>query len=132
MKIPYINWIPFDKSNPPGDLILNEKYLIFLKEDDYDNGATWRYSVDVAEPYGNYISDFWDTETDWCEGQQIEVIAYAELPFYLKESDLIDIKNDDCIWKDGDYCLIRSKCHRRPVYCDYRGYEEECSKYKEK
>lgn len=131
MKIPYINWIPFDKSNPPDDLRFNEKYLIFLKEDNYDNGATWDYSVDVAEPYGNYISDFWDTENDWCEGQQIEVIAYAELPFCLKETDLIDINHDKCIWKDNDYCLIRSKDHNRPVYCDYRGYEEECSKYKE-
>ena len=40
-----------------------------LKEDDYNNGATWTYSVDVATPYGRYISDLWDTEIDWDEGQ---------------------------------------------------------------
>ena len=49
MKVPKINWIPFDRNNPPADLYGD--YLIFLREDNYDNGATWRYSVDVAEPY---------------------------------------------------------------------------------
>lgn len=91
MKIPKINWIPFDKNNPPINLY-DEKYLIFLREDNYDNGATWKYSVDLAEPYGNYIDNFWDTDNDWCEGQRVEVIAYAEFPYSLKESDLLEDK----------------------------------------
>lgn len=90
MKIPKINWIPFDRSNPSLDLCFDHYYLILLREDKYNNGATWHYSVDVATPYGTYIDDFWDTSNDWCEGQRVEVIAYADLPFYLKESDLVE------------------------------------------
>lgn len=90
MKVPQINWIPFDRNNPPL-LDGEEQYLILLREDDYNNGATWRYSIDVAEPYGDYIDDFWDTTNDWCEGQRVEVIAYAELPYSVDEHDLVDI-----------------------------------------
>lgn len=89
MKVPKINWIPFDRNNPPADLYGD--YLIFLREDNYDNGATWRYSVDVAEPYGDYLDNFWDTTNDWDEGQRIEVLAYADFPCYLKESDLVEV-----------------------------------------
>lgn len=89
MKIPRINWIPFDKNNPPVDLCDDGLYLILLREDDYNNGSTWRYSVDVAEPYGIYIDDFWNTNNDWCEGQRVEVVAYAEFPYGLKETDLV-------------------------------------------
>ena len=92
MKVPKINWIPFDNKNPPTDLNGDSDYLILLREDDYDEGKTWRYSVDVASPYGNYIDSFWDTANDWCEGQRVEVVAYAELPYYLKESDLFEIE----------------------------------------
>ena len=71
-------------------------FLILLREDNYDNGATWRYSVDVATPCGSYIDDFWDTVNDWCEGQRVEVVAYARFPSYLKESDLVkENENDD-------------------------------------
>ena len=64
MKVPYFNWIAFDKNNPSSDIRFGDKYLILLREDNYGNGATWVYSVDVAEPYGSYISYFWDTEND--------------------------------------------------------------------
>lgn len=90
MLIPVINWIPFDKNNPPKDLVMESSYLIFLKEDDYDNGATWEYSVDVATPYGRYLDDFWDTENDWKEGQRVEVLAYAEFPYGKKKEELVD------------------------------------------
>lgn len=90
MKVPKINWIPFDKDNLPMDLDYEEIYLILLREDDYDNGATWAYHVDTALPYGTYLDNFWDTEHDWDEGQLIEVLGYAELPCYLKEIDLIE------------------------------------------
>ena len=90
MKIPKINWIPFDRNDPPTDLFDEQNFLILLREDDYDNGATWKYSVDVARPYGSYIDDFWDTVNDWREGQRVEVVAYARFPSYLKESDLVE------------------------------------------
>ena len=85
-KTPKINWIAFDKNNPP-NLWETQTFLVLLREDNYDNGATWRYSVDTATPWGDYIDDFWDTSNDWCEGQRVEVVAYAELPYSLSESD---------------------------------------------
>lgn len=92
MKAPKINWIPFDKNNPPADIPNWDcgEYLIFLREDDYDDGATWTYHMDYATPYGSYLDDFWDTCNDWDEGQRIEVLAYAEFPSYLKEKDLVE------------------------------------------
>ncbi len=36
MKIPKINWIPFDKDNPPVDLVLESSYLILLREKIYE------------------------------------------------------------------------------------------------
>ena len=90
MKVPKLNWIPFDKNNPPADLFYYETYIILLREDDYDDGATWTYHTDHATPYGEYLDNFWDTENDWDEGQRVEVLAYAELPVYMKESDLVE------------------------------------------
>lgn len=90
MKVPKINWKPFNKNDPPADLRSFEEYLILLREDNYDNGATWTYHMDRATPYGDYLDDFWDTENDWDEGQHIEVVAYAEFPMYLKEMDLVE------------------------------------------
>ena len=92
MKVPKINWIPFDKNNPPTDLLDEKEYLIFLREDDYNNGATWTYHVDIATPYGSYLDNFWNTTNDWDEGQIIEVLAYAETPYGLKKEDLVDEK----------------------------------------
>lgn len=91
MKVPEIQWKPFDKANPPAELSIDQEVLILLREDNYDNGTTWRYSVDIATPYGDYIDNFWDTTNDWCEGQRIEVLAYAELPYSLSESDLKEV-----------------------------------------
>lgn len=91
MKIPKINWKPFDKNNPPADLdyLNGVEYLIFLREAD-DEHDTWRYHVDRATPYGSYLDNFWDTDNDWDEGQIIEVLAYAEFPSYMKEEDLME------------------------------------------
>ena len=89
IKVPKINWIPFDKNNLPRDLMYDD-YLILLREDNYDDGETWRYSVDKAKPYGDYLDDFWDTDNDWHEGQKIEVVAYAEFPYFLEESELVE------------------------------------------
>ena len=92
LKVPKINWIPFDKNNPPFETCSCEKYFILIREDEFDDGATWRYSVDVAEPWGSYLDDFWDTENDWREGQRVEVVAYAEFPYYLKECELMEVE----------------------------------------
>lgn len=93
MKLPKINWIPFDRNHPPSDLgVIDDVYLIFFREDHYDNGATWTYHVDYATAYGDYLDNFWDTENDWDEGQRIEVLAYAEFPCYLKETDLVEVE----------------------------------------
>jgi hypothetical protein len=92
LKIPKINWKPFDRNNIPDDIYEETTYLILLREDDYDDGATWRYSVDVATAYGSYIDNFWNTENDWREGQRVEVVAYAELPYSLKEEQLLEVE----------------------------------------
>lgn len=101
MKIPEIEWMPFDKNNPPEHLNPEEEFLVFLREDDYDDGKTWTYHVDIATPYGSYIDKFWDTINDWREGQCVEVLAYAHLPDGLKEDDLIE--------KKGEGTMISSK-----------------------
>lgn len=92
MKVPKINWIPFDRDNPP-DLYMDVEYLIFFREDNYNNGATWTYHTDYATPYGDYLDNFWDTCNDWDEGQRIEVLAYAEFPGWLREEDLVEVEN---------------------------------------
>lgn len=88
MKYPEFNWIPFDKNNPPANISLDGIYLVIIREDDYNDGKTWHYSVDITTPFGSYIDDFWDTQNDWCEGQRrVEVVAYAELPYrYFTET----------------------------------------------
>lgn len=87
MKYPEFDWIPFDKNNPPSDLNPDGTYLVIVREDDYDDGKTWHYSVDLATPYGSYIDNFWDTQADWCEGQRVEVMAYVELAYgYFTET----------------------------------------------
>lgn len=86
---PKINWISFDKNNPPTDLANDTNYLIFLREDNYDDGATWTYSVDVATPYGRYLDNFWNSEHDWKEGQRVEVLAYADFPYMQHEEELV-------------------------------------------
>ena len=87
MKYPEFDWIPFDKNNPPSNINPDGTYLVIVREDDYDGGKTWHYSVDLATPYGSYIDDFWDTQNDWCEGQRVEVMAYVELAYgYFTET----------------------------------------------
>ena len=90
MKVPNFDWIPFDKNNPPNDLDVDVIYLVLLKNDCWSHGETWKYYVDIAQPYGSYIDNFWDTENDWLEGNQVEVLAYTELPQRLAEDDLIE------------------------------------------
>lgn len=90
MLVPEFHWIPFDESNPPCDVCIEQQYLILIRESWTGNRNTWDYSVDIATPYGDYLSRFLDTTNDWDEGQLVEVVAYAELPYSLREIDLIE------------------------------------------
>lgn len=97
LKIPKINWIPFDKNNPPKYLLPESQYLIVLREDDFDNGATWSYSIDYSRPSADcYDPDsagnFWEIVNDWNEGQRVEVVAYAEFPYVTDESELVEVE----------------------------------------
>ena len=38
LKVPKINWIPFDKNNLPFETCANKKYFILIREDEYDDG----------------------------------------------------------------------------------------------
>lgn len=53
--------------------------LVTLKEK-YSFEKEWRFHVDVADAFGDEIDNFWDTFNDWKEGQEIHVIAWADLP----------------------------------------------------
>lgn len=93
MKIPEIKWIPFDKDKPsdiPVSVNGETRYLIFFRENMCDYYDSQWYHVDIATPNGSYLGNFWDTENDWDEGQTIEVLAYAELPCYMNEFDLME------------------------------------------
>lgn len=92
MKVPRFNWIPFDKDHPPVDLRFADEYLVLIREK-YKDGRSDRYSVDFGSPFGSYINDFWDVSNDWIEtsSTHVDVIAYAEPPFQLLESDLEEI-----------------------------------------
>ena len=96
MKVPKINWIPFDKDNLPDipvSMYGKTNYLIFFREDARYDDIKWLYHVDIATPNGSYLGNFWDTEIDWDEGQKIEVLAYAELPTGIKEYKLVEDNN---------------------------------------
>ena len=92
MLVPEFKWIPFDESNPPCDVQMNEQYLILIRELYSYNGKNYEYvySVCIATPYGDYLGHFWDTYNDWIDGQKVEVVAYADLPYSLREIDLIE------------------------------------------
>lgn len=83
MKIPKIDWIEFDPKNPPPNLSdESNAYLVlvedlgYLKDGHYD---VPRYYLDTATAYGDYLDDFWNTTIDWDEGNNVHVIAYADL-----------------------------------------------------
>ena len=95
MKIPEIKWIPFDKDKPsdiPVSVNGETRYLIFFREAYLFAGYNgYKYHTDIATPNGSYLGNFWDTENYWDEGQTIEVLAYAELPYYMNESELMEV-----------------------------------------
>ena len=81
MKIPKLNWIPFNPDNPPVDLTdCEDAYLILIEDKGYPPHYLKEpcdYYMDVATAYGSYLDNFWDTTNDWDEGNDIHVIAYC-------------------------------------------------------
>lgn len=77
-----INWISCKEKLPEmGDI-----YLVLIKQK-YDWQKEWEYHVDVAQNYGDYIDNYWNTFNDWIEGQETHVIYWAKIPF---PTDLIE------------------------------------------
>lgn len=71
-----INWISCKERLPEmGDI-----YLVLIKQK-YDYEKKWNYVVDVAQNYGDYIDDYWNTFNDWIEGQETHVVYWAEIPY---------------------------------------------------
>lgn len=56
-----------------------DSYLVVVKEK-YDHEPEWRYHVDVASNYGDYIDGYWDTFNDWKEGQEVHVTHWMPIP----------------------------------------------------
>ena len=48
IKVPKIDWKPFDKNAPPTDLTNNSYYLVLLREDNYDNESTLNFLITCA------------------------------------------------------------------------------------
>ena len=78
-----INWISCKERLPE----ILDNYLVIIKEQDFFDKNKWNYEVDVAENYGCYIDDFWDTWNDWKEGQEVHVTHWAEFPDVAKLID---------------------------------------------
>lgn len=74
-----IPWKPF--TGPSCNFMEECSYLVLLE----DRGYEWeknpeiKYYTDIAVPYGDYIDNFWDTENDWIEGQEVHVLAYCDV-----------------------------------------------------
>jgi hypothetical protein len=75
-------WISVDERLPDD---IND-YLIVIKHK-YKCEKEWKHDVDVATSNGSYLNDFWDTNNDWDEGQEIHVTHWQPLPEPPKEAD---------------------------------------------
>lgn len=85
VKVPKIYWKKFNPSHPPHYLTSFRWYLVVIKETTKD--GEW-YHVDVAQPYGNTIDDFWEPMGDgWTD--QATVTAWAAIPLNCPPEDLI-------------------------------------------
>lgn len=96
LMVPAIDWKPFNKDDIDTYPSLTDgTYLVLIEDDEYDGeemgfyNPNHTYFVDIATPYGTYIDNFWDTEIDWDEGQNLKVLAYAEIPFSTRIEHLI-------------------------------------------
>ena len=97
LKIPKINWIPFDKNNPPKYLLPESQYLIVLREENFYDRETWSYSIDYSRPSADCYDpdragDFWEIVNDLNEGQRVEVVAYALFPYAINEQELVEVE----------------------------------------
>lgn len=46
----------------------------------YSHEKEWEIFTDVAGSHGDYIDGFWDTFTDWNEGQEIHITHWQPMP----------------------------------------------------
>lgn len=51
--------------------------IVLIEETDFD-GKKIKH-IDLGWTNGNYIDDFWGTENDWDEGQELHVFAYLPI-----------------------------------------------------
>lgn len=73
-------WIPTAEKLPEEHGL----YIVIIKSKRYyDNG--WEYDTDVAESFGGYIDNFWDTQVDWDEGEEVHVVYWMPMPDEWKE-----------------------------------------------
>lgn len=54
-------------------------FLVIVREK-WQGDKDYCYTVDFAHSFGDYIDDFWDTYNDWCEGQEVHITHWAEIP----------------------------------------------------
>lgn len=80
-----IKWITFDKTkvNEYKQLYPDASFLILIKDSGYDDFCPVSYHVDFATfvEHNGYLDDHWDTTNDWFEGQRLEVVAFAPMPW---------------------------------------------------
>lgn len=69
-------WISIEENGLPKD---GDDYIVAGKY--RYPGKDWEYFVDVAGSHGDCIDNFWDTFTDWDEGQkEIHITHYMPMP----------------------------------------------------
>lgn len=74
-------WIPTSERLPENDGV----YVVIVKSKSYRDGK-WEYDTDIASSHGSYIDDFWDTQCDWCEGQEVHVAYWMPMPEEWREA----------------------------------------------
>lgn len=72
---------------------IGDTYFVIVKEEDFFKKGVYYYHIDMANSFGDYIDDFWDTCNDWCEGQEVHIIAWAEANIDDKIIDYINKTN---------------------------------------
>ena len=84
-----MQWIKFEDNQPDPNEVL-ECIICFREKYAFDTEWTYNVCEGWTHDYGGYLRDDrynvgFDTYNDWCEGQQIEFVAWMPMPTY-KES----------------------------------------------
>ena len=70
-----IEWISCKERLPE----VGDGFLVIVREK-WHGDTDYCYAVDFAHSFGDYIDGFWDTYNDWCEGQEVHITHWAEIP----------------------------------------------------